>query len=81
MPKTLKQFLEENSKGGKLVEIVNPLSDNLFKKLAHINSSYDMKNLPSSIRDNGKTVQQFTISKFITDRFDDLTSETDDTVR
>ena len=29
----LKQFLEENSKGGKLVEIVNPLSDNLFKKL------------------------------------------------
>ena len=77
----LKQFLEENSKGGKLVEIVNPLSDNLFKKLAHINSSYDMKNLPSSIRDNGKTVQQFTISKFITDRFDDLTSETDDTVR
>ena len=77
MFRLLEIFLQNNSNTNVEFskEVNNPLSESVFKSLARIESKYNMSITPQSFRDGGKTIQGFTVSKFITDRAYDLSSE------
>lgn len=57
----------------------NPLKDSSVKKLAKIESKYNLNIISNSFRDNGKSLYGFTATKYITERFSDLV--TDETLR
>lgn len=53
----------------------NPLDNTVVKKLAKIESKYNMNVISNSFRDNGKSIYGFTVSKYITDRVKGLVTD------
>jgi hypothetical protein len=54
-------------------EVNNPLQNSAFLALAKLESKYNEKGImPTSFRDGKKTIQQYTIPKFMTDRVMEL---------
>jgi hypothetical protein len=50
----------------------NPLKDSSVKRIAKIESKYNLNVISNSFRDNGKSLYGFTATKFITERVRDL---------
>jgi hypothetical protein len=63
-------------------ETNNPLANSVFASLAKEEAKHNENMImPTSFRDGKKTIQQYTVSKYLTDRILELKSESDESLR